>query len=114
MEAIIPDLDKKTLSMARKVLEEKSVEDELAEVLASGSGSAFWTRGLKPYLETRIERQKEMSEVNLDGSESLQEVGTRFLICSTIAQELQNIISRVEVTAQVVKEQKEKKKKVKK
>ncbi len=111
MEAIIPDLDKKALSMARKVLEEKSVEDELAEVLASGSGSVFWTRGLKPYLETRIERQKEMSEVDLDGSESLQEVGTRFLICSTIAQELQNIISRVEVTAQVVKEQKEKKEK---
>lgn len=113
-EGIVPELGKRAFKTARKIVKGGDEADKFAEMLASGSEGVFWSRGLKPYIEARIERLKRMTEVNLDGGESLEEVGTRFLICSSIAQELQGIIDRVEATAGLIRERREKKKRVKK
>lgn len=103
MNEPIPDFkDKNVIATAKRILEKPKEEDEVAEAIASLTQYAGWARGLKPYIEARIERLKEMSEVNFDGNEKVEDVGFRFLVCSSIAKELQDILTRVEATTKVV------------
>jgi hypothetical protein len=75
------------------------------EIWASAAKYSFWGKGLKPYLQERIEMLKSMSEVNFSGKETVEQIGIRYLICGGIAKELEDIIVKVEQTKKVLDDQ---------
>jgi hypothetical protein len=116
-EALIPDLDRKVFKTIQKVEETKpkSEGEKRSEAIASLKGYVGWEKGIKPYIEARISSLKTLMEVDFDGKETVNDVGLRFLLCSQVAKELQDILNWVEVTAESVeaREKKEKKKRKK-
>lgn len=119
-DAITPDLNKSFFGTVKAVRESKPKSEGLKreDAIHSIKNSLGWEKGLKPYIEARMESLRMMLEVELDGKESMQELGIRFSICSAIGQELQDLISMVESTAAAVERIKQKdvddKKKLKK
>lgn len=109
-EAIIPDLGKMIKTTIKEVKPPEDAGNDLG--WARIGKSPDWTVLLKPYLEDRILSLRAMTDVDLDGKESVQEVGVRFLICTAIAGELQNLIDLVEQTRMVIDEKEQEEKKV--
>jgi len=107
--ALLPDLGKMIKTTIKEVKPPKDVGDDLG--WARIGKSPDWTVLIKPYLEDRILSLKAMTDVDLDGKESVEEVGVRFLICTAIGRELQNLIDLIEQTKEVVEEMEEAEKK---
>lgn len=107
-DALIPDLGQMIKTTIKEVKPPEDVGDDLG--WARIGKSPDWTVLLRPYLEDRISSLQAMTEVDLDGKESVEEVGVRFLICTAIGRELQNLVDLVEQTKEVIveKEQEEK------
>lgn len=111
-EALLPELDNKVFKTIEEI--EKSRPKGEAEkregAIASNAGFVGWEKGLKPYIKKRIESLEKMLEVNLDGKESISEIGLRYVICSSLAKELQDIINRVSLLDRIVTEKRKKEK----
>ena len=111
-EALVPEFNDNVRLTAKNILDktkQKSEAEKAAEQMAALHGSPGWVNGLKPYIESRIEGLKGMIEVDLDGKETMTEIGIRFVICTSIAKELEYIVNRVENTAKAVTEAKKEK-----
>ena len=109
-EIIIPD----PAETIRGVVKDLGPKPEAPKVTDDELWSNFvnyteYQKALKPYLEDRIARISSMSEIDFNGKESAQEIGIRYLICSAVAKELQDIITKIEVTNKILKEQKKEK-----
>jgi hypothetical protein len=107
---LIPEFDETVHKTTKQILakeEVKSVAEKTAESIAALRGVEGWANGLRPYIEERIKRLKEMSEVNLDGKETMAEIGLRFTISSAIASELNDLLVKVDATTKVVEERKD-------
>ena len=111
-EALMPNLDKKVFGTIRKVKESrpKSEAEQRAEAITSLDGYSGWEAGLKPYIQVRIESLKAMSEVPMDGSETVEEIGLKAVVCSAISNELQDLLNMVQVNVQVYEEKRKKEK----
>jgi hypothetical protein len=109
-DAILPDMSKHVFSTSKKVLESrpKGEAEKREEAINSLNNALGWHKGLKPYIEKRIESLKLMLDVDLDGKESVEEVGIRFIVSSSIAAELQDILSMVQTISMVKEEAKKK------
>ena len=107
-DALIPDLGQIIKTTIKEIQPSEDVGDDVG--WARIGKSPDWTVLLRPYLEDRISSLQAMTEVDLDGKESVEEVGVRFLICTAIGRELQNLVDLVEQTKEVIveKEQEEK------
>lgn len=112
-DAIMPDLNQHVFAAAKGVAETKpkSEAEKREELIHIARNSHFWQRGLKPYIKSRIETLRGMLEVELTGNEPLEELGARFVIANAVAKELQDLINMVEVTADVIEERNDNKKK---
>lgn len=108
----MPEFDVK--ATAKQILEKDTRDDKVAGAIANLRGISGWVEGLKPFIEARIERLKGMAEVDLDGKESLAEIGLKYVLCSAVASELADILMMVEENSRIVDEKKAKKKKTKK
>lgn len=108
----IPDPAKIIRTAVRDIEQGKAEQEKKEKSWAELGRSVLWGRLLKPYLKDRITSLKLMTEVNLSGRETVSEVGTRFLLCSAIAGELQSLIDLVEQTRWVMDAEAEKKKRV--
>ena len=109
---IIPNLGKNITKAIKKVQPKESVGEKEDKAWAEFGRYPGWKNLLKPYLEDRIASLKMMTEVKLDGTESVSEVGARFLIFSGIARELQFVIDKVDKTREILdkKDEEERKK----
>lgn len=103
-DAIIPDAAEFVRDTIREI-DQTAPTNNYDEIWASAAKYSFWGKGLKPYLEERIEMLKSMSEVNFTGKETVEQIGIRYLICGGIAKELQDIIIKVEQTKKVLDDQ---------
>jgi hypothetical protein len=85
-----------------KQLNEEHPEVSDDEVWATLTTCEGYQKALKPYLISRIEQIKSMSEVDFNGKESVEEVGIRYLIFSLVGKELQELLTKIEVTSKIV------------
>lgn len=106
-DAIIPDAAEFVRSTVKELDKSKEVDNtsqatSLDQLWAALIKYNSWNKALKPYLEDRIKVMKNMTEINFDGQETAGEIGIRYLICSGIGKELQDIIDKVEQTSAVL------------
>lgn len=102
-DAVIPDIAEFARATVREI-EEIPQGSSLDETWASLGKYAVWSKALKPYLLDRIDSLIHMSEIDFNGKETTSEIGIRYLICGGIAKELQDIITKVEMTKQVMEQ----------
>ncbi len=103
-DAIIPDVAQIIRDTAKKVSEKPIVyvkDDDWANL----GNSPLWKQTVLPYLADRVTAWKEMREVKLDGEESVEEVGIRYLLCTAVAEELQSFVREVELRTKTFNEQ---------
>ena len=103
-DVVMPDISQHALTQAQKILESRPEKEALKveEYLhAMGKGKG-WTHGLKIYLLARIESLRGMTDVDLKGNETMEEIGIRYTLCSAMGLELQDIIAKVEATVKAI------------
>ena len=100
-EALFPD-PAEIVRNTIKTLDSSTPNMNNDELWASIAKYVGYRKALRPYIEDRIAKLQSMSEINFNGKEKAEEVGIRYLICSAVAHELQDIITKIEVTGQVI------------
>jgi hypothetical protein len=117
MEPILPDKeDQNSQFGVRRIIDQideikdKTDDEKYDELFYYLNQYNGWVNGLKPVIEDRIKAYRQLNEVAITGKESVSEVGTRFIIASLVAKELEGLIEMVEARARQIAEDKRKKK----